>query len=406
MMTNKLHIPWNQVISWGLLIGLFYVLRHFFFVIFLTFIVSYSMRTLVVNIRDYFFPEKDSRILDIAITIVCFIALLTSLYGVGAYLAPRFAAQGEKLLTHIGEDDPGEELDLLMRDTLGSWMFSNKYGPRESEAYQQLLAEKNITIENPSQHFLDEFEQKQSALLLEEWKKGPLAAKIEEKLEEIAISTIAASGKAIREFIPKIIEFPFHLALVLLLSFFITLDVPRLTTGVQRLADSRLGHIYAEIAPNMVSFGKLIGRAFQAQAIIAVVNSVLTLGAISFLDIDNEIFLCAVVFICSFIPVVGVVISSAPIALMAILQPDGGILLAVWAIIAILIIHFIETSLLNPKIFGDMLHLDPILVLAILAISEHFFGIWGLLLGVPVMVYVIRVLILEEGIPGLIEPAN
>jgi hypothetical protein len=71
---------------------------------------------------------------------------------------------------------------------------------------------------------------------------------------------------------------------------------------------------------------------------------------------------------------------------------------------AILVIHFIETSILNPKILGDMLHLHPVMVLAVLAIGEHFFGVWGLLLGVPVAVYIVRCVILDEEIPGLTEP--
>jgi predicted PurR-regulated permease PerM len=50
-----------------------------------------------------------------------------------------------------------------------------------------------------------------------------------------------------------------------------------------------------------------------------------------------------------------------------------------------------------------MLHLHPVLVLTILAVCEHFFGVWGLLLGVPVVVYVIRFVILQEGIPGFID---
>jgi predicted PurR-regulated permease PerM len=51
-----------------------------------------------------------------------------------------------------------------------------------------------------------------------------------------------------------------------------------------------------------------------------------------------------------------------------------------------------------------MLHLHPVMVLAILTISEHFFGIWGLLLGCPIMVYIIRFVIFDDGIPGVIEP--
>jgi predicted PurR-regulated permease PerM len=136
---------------------------------------------------------------------------------------------------------------------------------------------------------------------------------------------------------------------------------------------------------------------------IAIVNSILTFGAIHLLGIQNAAFLCFIVFLCSFIPVLGVVFSSVPIAVMALTQEGGSFMLAVWSIVAILLIHFLETSVLNPRILGNMLHLHPVLVLAILAICEHFFGVWGLLLGVPVFVYIIRFVILQEGIPGFIE---
>ena len=196
------------------------------------------------------------------------------------------------------------------------------------------------------------------------------------------------------------------LSLALLLSLFITLDIPKMRTGLRKMEESRLRNFYAEVAPGMINFGRLIGRAFLAQGVIALCNTILTFLAIQLLGIQNEYFLCAIVFLCSFIPVVGVVLSSAPIAVMAVLQPDGSVWLALQAIVAILIIHFIETSFLNPKIIGDMLHLHPALVLTVLAVGQHFFGVWGLLLGVPVAVYIIRFVILNEGIPGFIEPVS
>jgi predicted PurR-regulated permease PerM len=53
-----------------------------------------------------------------------------------------------------------------------------------------------------------------------------------------------------------------------------------------------------------------------------------------------------------------------------------------------------------------MLHLHPVMVIGILAISEHFFGVWGLLLGVPVIVYLIRCVIMGEDIlaEGALSP--
>ena len=172
--------------------------------------------------------------------------------------------------------------------------------------------------------------------------------------------------------------------------------VPKLGRTVRRLEDSHVSDFYREIAPGLVSFGSLMGRAFQAQAIIAVMNAMLTLTALSIFEVENRAFLCTIVFICSFIPVVGVILSSVPIALMCLQQPGGGIVLVLELVAAIIVIHFIETTVLNPKVMGDMLKLHPLLVLIILVVGEHFFGIWGLLLGVPVCVYIFRYVILRK----------
>lgn len=61
---------------------------------------------------------------------------------------------------------------------------------------------------------------------------------------------------------------------------------------------------------------------------------------------------------------------------------------------------------LSPRIVGRFLHLHPVLVLAVLVLGEHLFGIWGLLLGVPVAVYAIHAGVLREPIPGIYEPGR
>lgn len=247
------------------------------------------------------------------------------------------------------------------------------------------------------------FERTERSKLYAEWKRGELAGKLQEKVEEHALALMSSLGGAIGQLVPKILLFPMQLLTALLLSFLITIDVPRLRSGLEKLSRTRFRHVYWEIKPGLVSFGLLIGRAFQAQGIIAIVNSALTWIAIHFLGIQNAAFLCFIVFLCSFVPVLGVVFSSVPIAIMALTQDGGSFTLAASSIAAILLIHFLETSVLNPRILGNMLHLHPVLVLTILAVCEHFFGVWGLLLGVPVVVYVIRFVILQEGIPGFID---
>ena len=61
--------------------------------------------------------------------------------------------------------------------------------------------------------------------------------------------------------------------------------------------------------------------------------------------------------------------------------------LVIWVIVMVIVVHTLEAYVLNPLIFGAHLHMNPVLVLAVLLIGHELFGIWGLLLGVPTVTY-------------------
>ena len=54
------------------------------------------------------------------------------------------------------------------------------------------------------------------------------------------------------------------------------------------------------------------------------------------------------------------------------------------------LIHAIETYVLNPQIYGHHMHMNPVLVLIVLTIGGKLVGVWGLLLGIPIVNYVFR----------------
>lgn len=586
-------LPWEKLLIWAFFLFVVYHLRHFFFIIFLTFILSYTMRGVVLQVAGLFGAGRERVWLQRILTVVCFALMIFGLYQIGNYFGPRLFEQGRQLVVRI---DPQADFDTLPTKILGPVLFKRHFEGRESEAYQ---TEFQKTLDDSSPHHVEleefqeaadrlegEFQLKNAnrlwaayerergpngiqrdfelwlrtdvvpELLLEDtagvyrqawevnyrrvvadgapeisqlpehvlsgliaesvigtirkdglkqrnfedrWEKGRRVSMLEEfsadkvayweafesiyaarandlglnyeyndfkrlraaqqssdakvfsaLLDEIEPAPmteedlleklharfeadqqrvltqqfleqplvaqiygqlktyIGETGNAlllwVRDALRYLVAVPVQIALSLLLSLFITFDIPRIKKGIQSLEQSRARDFYQEIAPGLRNFGRLIGRAFQAQGVIAIFNTLLTFGAIKYLGIQNEVFLCAIVFVCSFIPVLGVVLSSVPIAIMALVQPDGNIWLSLKIIVAILVIHFIETSVLNPKILGEMLHLHPVMVLAVLAIGEHFFGVWGLLMAVPVTVYIIRCVILDAGIPGLIEP--
>jgi predicted PurR-regulated permease PerM len=105
------------------------------------------------------------------------------------------------------------------------------------------------------------------------------------------------------------------------------------------------------------------------------------------IGLDESIaFFSVIVFLCSFIPVAGVFISSVPICLLALQTSGFSLMLIVVALITL--IHLVETYILNPKIYGHHLRMNPVVVLIILTVGGKLFHVWGLILGVPIFTYI------------------
>lgn len=176
--------------------------------------------------------------------------------------------------------------------------------------------------------------------------------------------------------------------LSLLFSFLIVLDLPKLKSAIASLQHTKIGFIYDEVADNIAGFGLVLGRALEAQLFIAVCNTILTAIGIWMMGLPNILVLSAIVFLCSFIPVAGTFLSSTPICLLAL--QSGGVSSMLLAILLICVIHALETYVLNPQIYGHHMHMNPVLVLIVLTIGGKLFGVWGLILGIPIVNYVFR----------------
>jgi predicted PurR-regulated permease PerM len=221
---------------------------------------------------------------------------------------------------------------------------------------------------------------------------GKLAEYLNRRDQLYLNALVTEQFQQVRDYAPAVINMLYRatatVLLALLFSFLILIDLGRIKRGIGRLKNSRVGDFYEEAAKPIVRFGVLVGRAIEAQASIAVVNTVLTLIGLLLLDIPLVAMLSVIVFLCSFVPVLGVFISTTPIVLVAL--NAGGPALSLWAVGMIVVIHAIEAYLLNPIIYGRHLKLNPVLTLIIVYLAYHGFGLWGMLLGVPVARYFIH----------------
>jgi len=181
-------------------------------------------------------------------------------------------------------------------------------------------------------------------------------------------------------------------------------DLPRIAQGVKSLRKSRARTAYLELAPRLGDFADVLGKSFEAQTMIALVNTSLTTLGLMLLGIPGIGFLSLVTLLCSFIPVAGVFVSTFPMLVLALsdcgLAKSGGVLLMVAGV------HVVEAYVLNPQIYSAHLHLHPILVLVVLYVAEHMYGVPGLLLAVPVTVFLLRQLDMPGAKPVKQLPAG
>jgi len=223
---------------------------------------------------------------------------------------------------------------------------------------------------------------------------APLLASIKETL---SIKTLSGmSREALISFAVKTINQLTHYLSFFLLgtlfSFLILFDFPNLREKTLYLRRTRFREIYEETADSVARFALVVGEAFQAQILIACVNTLLTALGLWGLDIHPVVLLSSIVFFCGLIPVLGTFISSTPILLLAFNQ--GGVERILEALVMIVFIHTIETYVLNPRIVSAVLKINPVLTLIILYLGYSLFGFWGVLLGVPITVYLYRFVIL------------
>ncbi len=123
---------------------------------------------------------------------------------------------------------------------------------------------------------------------------------------------------------------------------------------------------------------------------IAITNTILSVIGLAIMGFPQLFALAFMIFILSLVPVAGVFISLIPLCLIAF--KIGGLIKVVFVLIMIFIIHAIESYVLNPKLMSDTTNLPIFFTFVTLIVSEHFMGTWGLLLGIPIFIFMLDII--------------
>ena len=376
----------RRFVIWAVLFGLLWLLRDFFALVFLTFVIA----NLAAPVAD--FGTRRLRVPHGVSLTVVYLLFLVVLWSFVRFVVPSVGTELNRMVSNL----PTTEQRLIEIKNGVVERYPTLREPIEGFLRSALSDERATVINEQLANERARLDLSEAAIADAEDALTPPTGALAEyfnRQDRLYLNALLTEQfQALRHYAPAIVNALYRaiatMALALLFSYLILIDQARIKRGVMRLKTSRVGDFYEEAAPPIVRFGVLLGRAIEAQAANAVINTLLTLIGLLLLRIPLTAMLSVVVFVCSFVPVLGVLISTTPIVLVAL--NAGGFGLSLAAIALVVIVHAIEAYLLNPLIYGKHLKLNPVLTLIILYVGYHAFGFWGLLLGVPLARYFIH----------------
>ena len=181
----------------------------------------------------------------------------------------------------------------------------------------------------------------------------------------------------------------FQAVLVLLIAFFLVKDAHQ----IRRFFEDLVPRGYRDDARDLShEISQVLGAYMRGQLTICALIGVVTGMAMWLVGVPYALALGIIAGVTAFIPFIGPFLGVIPaIAVAAFVSQSTG------KVVLVLIIYFVISNIIynfvSPKVFGDAVHLSPMLIIFAFVVGGYLGGILGLFIAVPVAA-IVRILFL------------
>lgn len=221
-----------------------------------------------------------------------------------------------------------------------------------------------------------------------------ISAEIREAISTSIQSYVVEGGTYLIHSVTNIWKFSLNIFLALILSLFLILEKDKTIKFLDKFEQSKVGFSYTYYKRLGKNFVNSFAKVMQAQFLISFINSILSAVTLSLLSFPQAIGLGFMIFILGLIPVAGVMISLIPLSIIAFKL--GGMIKVFYVLGMIVVLHAIEAYFLNPKLMSIKTKLPVFFTFVVLLVAEHFMGVWGLLFGIPLFLFLLDLLDVEQ----------
>ena len=175
------------------------------------------------------------------------------------------------------------------------------------------------------------------------------------------------------------LAFILALATAPVLVFYLMKDSSRITESLHAPFPAAMRPYFRDI---LAIADRTMGGYIRGQITLGlVVGTIVAVGLLA-LGIPFAVVLGIVAGLTELVPIIGPWIGGAVGVLVTLATEPDKIL---YVILLYLVVQMLENTLLVPRIQGETLNLHPIAVILIITVGSHYFGLWGVILGPPLV---------------------
>lgn len=289
---------------------------------------------------NYFVKNKVGRKLA---TVVVYLILIFIIILIAALIVPEFIAQVNELITRI----PNflKSINTFINDTFKSTADFDLSSVKES-------------LINTINNFVNNF--------------------TSENLTGI-VEKLSSSIKVVSNFV-----------LGILIAFYLSLDFKNVNKYVSILVPNRF---HEDIKKITTPLNEMLRNYVNGTLLSCLFVMILSLIGFLISGVSSPLLFAIFCAITNLIPYFGPYIGGIPVILIGFtMNPYVGL----GCLITVVLVQFLEGNILNPLIVGKAVSLHPVILMLSLLVFEYFFGIFGMVIAVPIVATIKIVLLFFE----------
>ncbi|MDL4858284.1 AI-2E family transporter [Enterococcus faecalis] len=181
--------------------------------------------------------------------------------------------------------------------------------------------------------------------------------------------------------------------LTLIISIYALVFKQSILTFVEKAAHKLLSEkVYKQTQTWLNTTNKIFYKFISCQFLDACIIGVSSTILLSILNVKFAVTLGILLGICNMIPYFGSIFASIVAGVITLFT--GGVTQAITVLLVLLILQQIDGNIIGPRIMGDALNVNPILIIVSITIGGAYFGVLGMFLAVPVAA-IIKIIVSE-----------